>query len=657
VRNPREIAFRLKQELLNLCSWLSPPSLEVLEESPLAGLPDPATIIDYLRGSQFAGEVVRLAELILRHRFPLLGTVIETGEEVDWRRDYIHEVTSNLTYFRMVPYLDFSVAGEHKMVWELNRHQHLVLLAQAFRFTGRDEFVQEICHHLESWLAANPYMRGINWTSALEVALRALSWTWAYHLVGGQLDASLKQRLLEGIYLHGIYVERNLSIYFSPNTHLLGEAVALHALGVLFPSFPAAHRWRRLGAGLVASQMDFQVREDGSHFEQSSYYHLYALDMFLFHQALCMTTPDFTSKLGRMAEYLASLMGDARLLPMLGDEDGGRFFHPYGSRDRFGRATLATNAALLGNPRWIWREEDLHEQAIWWIGVAGMPRFSPDTIGVPYSQLFPQSGIGIMRAESLHIVIDAGPFGFGAAGHSHSDTLSLIVRLGSEDVLIDPGTYTYVADPQLRNCFRSSAAHNTVRIGERDQAVSVGPFRWTGKPEVWVREWKSTLAHDFLDAECCYFGFRHRRRFLLLKPNLLFVFDEIEGPDGSYPLEQFWHFGEPAVCVASGAIRIGAKSCLVLPEGERAELSEGGEHGWRSPVFGTKRPANVLRRRRNAPLPVSFWAVLDSSGGSQACLQVEDSRTCKFRMEGRETVLRYGSEGLPAIASATFDPD
>ena len=31
---------------------------------------------------------------------------------------------------------------------------------------------------------------------------------------------------------HGEFLESNLSTYFSPNTHLLGEGVALHAIGV-----------------------------------------------------------------------------------------------------------------------------------------------------------------------------------------------------------------------------------------------------------------------------------------------------------------------------------------------------------------------------------------------------------------------------------------
>ena len=122
----------------------------------------------------------RLAEEILRHRFPILGLTVDTGPTIDWRRDYVHEVSTGTPYFRRSPYLDFSRVGDHKVVWELNRHQHLTLLAQAFLLTGRREYVDEAFRQVESWLDSNPFLRGINWASALEVAFRALSWAWLW---------------------------------------------------------------------------------------------------------------------------------------------------------------------------------------------------------------------------------------------------------------------------------------------------------------------------------------------------------------------------------------------------------------------------------------------------------------------------------------------
>lgn len=160
---------------------------------------------------------------MLQHRFPFPGGILETGPDIEWRRDYRTNVIGETRYFRLIPYLDVRRAGDHKVIWDLNRQQHLVVLAQAFLFTGRREFLDEIERQIESWFDDNPYMRGINWTSSLEVAFRALSWMWVLHLIGSHLHQRTIRQLAVGLYQHGRYLENNLSIYFSPNTHLLGK--------------------------------------------------------------------------------------------------------------------------------------------------------------------------------------------------------------------------------------------------------------------------------------------------------------------------------------------------------------------------------------------------------------------------------------------------
>ena len=116
----------------------------------------------------------------------MFGVEIHTGPHIDWHRDYRNGKTSGNDYFRRIPYLDMESVGDHKWIWELNRHQHLIVLAQAHLLTGRYEFISEIEEELTSWLAQNPFVRGINWVSALEVAFRALS-VWIDLLTGDRL--------------------------------------------------------------------------------------------------------------------------------------------------------------------------------------------------------------------------------------------------------------------------------------------------------------------------------------------------------------------------------------------------------------------------------------------------------------------------------------
>jgi len=591
VRRPAEIAFRVRQELANVYLWRLPPPL--VREPGRPPLPDARPVVERLRPTAFAVEVLRLADEILRHHIPIFGGVIDTGPEIRWRRDYVHQIETGIEYFRSVPYLDFGRAGDHKYIWELNRHQHLVVLAQAFRFSGERVYLEEAQRQVESWLAANPFLRGINWASALEVAFRALSWVWLDHLAGEALPAAFRQSLVTALYRHGCFLEQNLSYYFSPNTHLIGEAVALHTLGQLYPEFPRSTRWQVRAAEVLEEEMEAQVMADGSHVEQSAYYHLYALDLFLWHAVRTKTSARFCDKLRRMADYLDALLGRAGRLPQIGDDDGGRLFHPYGARNAFGPATLATCAVRLERPEWIRSGEDLAEQAAWWIGEPALD-CAPEPRPEPSSRLFPNAGVAVMTAGDVQIVAKAGGFGPHTAGHSHSDVLSFVCRRGTRELLIDPGTYTYVAGAEWRDRFRGSAAHNTIRIDGADQAEATGPFRWRGLPEVSVRDWISTPDRDSLDAHCRYAGFLHRRRWVFLKPDLLLIFDQVEGPAGEHLVEQFWHAGD------------NPDTFDYLAFSRPAEFVP----AWRSRVFGSKESAPARCVTYRGTLPVSLAAAV-----------------------------------------------
>ena len=112
-----------------------------------------------------------------------------------------------------------------------------------------------------------------------------------------------------------------------------------------------------------------QVRDDGSHFEQSAYYHVYALDFFLLYRVLAKPAAAYDARLVAMASTSMRCWESTGTLPLIGDDDGGRLFHPYGERAGFGRATMATCAVLLERPEWLRGAEYVHEQAAWWMGV------------------------------------------------------------------------------------------------------------------------------------------------------------------------------------------------------------------------------------------------------------------------------------------------
>ena len=145
MRSAGELYFRLRQESANLRLHFAPPGLASTAHASLS-LPDANAVAESLRSSAYARQIGVLAEQISAGRLPILGLIVDFDGQ--WRRDPVHHIESAPDYFRRIPYLDPGAVGDHKIIWEFNRHQHWVALAQACRLTGRAEFLRTI----EAWI-------------------------------------------------------------------------------------------------------------------------------------------------------------------------------------------------------------------------------------------------------------------------------------------------------------------------------------------------------------------------------------------------------------------------------------------------------------------------------------------------------------------------
>ncbi len=348
-----------------------------------------------------------------------------------------------------------------------------------------------------SWIKANPYPLGINWGSTLEVAFRSLSWIWVDQLLAGAAEyAEFRAELLPALAFHGRYIERYLSTYFSPNTHLLGEAVALFFLGTLYPQMPGAARWKESGWKIVLHEAERQVRPDGVYFEQSLYYHVYALDFFLYARLLAARNgmeipPAYDAVLGRMLDVVAAL-AQAGPAEGFGDDDGGRLFNPRRNRTEQMTDPLALGAVMYSSEFLSGAADGGSDLVVRQSGrrqtLAGRERTRRAR-----SVAFPDGGLYVLADSQPYaqaMVVDAGPQGVGRSGHGHADALSLRLTMDGQRWLVDSGSGVYISkDPADRNTFRGTGAHNTLRVDGVDQAVADEPFSWTHIPTTHAENW------------------------------------------------------------------------------------------------------------------------------------------------------------------------
>jgi hypothetical protein len=608
-----------------------------------------------------AENIAERAEKICLHRFDLLGYEnLDYGAEIDWHCDRVHGKRAPLKPWVEIPYLDFAKVGDSKVTWEINRHQHLVTLAKAYRLTGDEKFSAELVRQWKHWHFMNPYPMGVNWASSLEVGFRSLSWIWIYFLLSGStaMTSNFRAEWLQALAVSGRHMECYLSTYFSPNTHLLGEGVALFFIGTLCPELPGAKRWQRLGWGIVQQESVRQVRADGLHFEQSTYYHVYALDFFL--HAFVLATlndlavpPDFQKSIERMLNVVC-LLGRSGPLPRLGDDDGGRLFDAQRNRGEHLVDPLAIGAILFGRGDFKAISGGLTEEALWLLGEGGAEEFDRPQAVTPEhkSAALKAGGLYVMAGADAgqQLVIDAGPQGAHTAGHGHADALSVTVNDRSRALLVDSGTFEYVGGGSERNRFRGTTAHNTLVVDGQDQAEPKGPFAWTRLPKVNAEGWINGQTFDLFMGS--HDGYRrladpvvHRRWVFSLKSRFWLVRDLALGT-GNHQLDLFWHFapglsrqGNDANFFREASGQVGLRMLAAEDSGWSVEVNE---QPW-SPVYGRKEPHEVLHFGTRADLPAEFATLLVPATVAQA----EDGQLIEVRPDSTEklvTTYRYRTD-------------
>jgi Heparinase II/III-like protein/Heparinase II/III N-terminus len=409
------------------------------------------------------------------------------GNPPRWHREALSGTQAPMAHWSRIDHLDSRVVGDHKLLWELNRHQYLVAPAFCWLLDREPRRLELIQSHLESWLADNPPRQGINWVSSLEVAYRAITWCWLLSMLrAAPWKPDLRMRLLDSLEAHARHVERYLSTYFSPNTHLTGEALGLFYLGTMLRQSRHARRWRATGAAILEAEIGRQVHKDGVYFEQTSQYHRYTAEIYLHYLLLAnasgwRVSDTVRDALGSLFAVLRSLASNAGHLPLVGDDDGGLLL-PFDHRSPDDvRALLLAAAVALGRPDLAVAEAS-PSFACWLCGVAKTDRVRAAPASVPewLDMYFASGGLAVLRdgwdGPAAVAVIDAGPHGALSCGHSHADALAMTLSLGIRDLFIDRGTLTYTGSE--RNEFRATVSHNTLEIDDTSSVTPGKAFKW-----------------------------------------------------------------------------------------------------------------------------------------------------------------------------------
>jgi hypothetical protein len=513
-----------------------------------------------------------------------------------------------------VPYRTEQGMGDVKLVWEINRLQYLVPVAIHAAATGDRELSRLCVQHVLSWIDANPPFRGVNWSSGIELALRSLSIAMVLGLVPSDLiEEDEAGRIGAALDAHLYWLRRYPSRFSSANNHLVAEAVGLTVLALALPDAAESGADFAEGAKTLNIEVLKQILPDGAPAEQSPTYGAFTIELALTAETLALgagrplLSAAARERLGTFADFVMGIAGAAGPVPRMGDDDEGRVVSGEVGSTEYVRSIARLVGAFHG-------DTPVHQtlrEAI--LAPAALPTRKP--LASLRKTTFSSGGYTVFRngtgETASRLVFDHGPLGYlSIAAHGHADALAVLLSRGEREIFVDAGTFLYHSGGKWRRYFRSTAAHNTLTIGGRDQSIQAGAFNWAAKARVRLLDTANAAeACAEQDGYRAEFGVVHTRCVRARPDGSYEVDDRLEGQlKAAFTAEIGFllAFGLNAEPVAGGwRVTDGSRTIAMVACPEGALRIERGDESadtgpWISPAFGIKEPATRLVARFDA---------------------------------------------------------
>jgi|GEM_PF-359551 len=526
---------------------------------------------------------------------------------VDWNFSSMPKSRWPNHHFSRINYRPGNPYGDIRVNWELNRLQFLPAMAAA----QPDQAISI----LSDWLEKNPYLHGPGYLSSMEVALRWISIYWSVCVSGDRLDSRLKTALTGLAASSGKYIEQRLSTYSSAGNHLIIEAVGLFWLGMALKESKPGRRWIEKSRRILGEQITRQIHPDGTSQEQSFWYLGFVLDA-LFHYFLMEDENKVPGEVRERVEKAVQFIDEMTLpdgvYPDYGDRDDGFVFRISGNYNESPfPGLLNTGSLLFKRPEWRRQNPAALDRLAFWSGKRD-PVLPFQNIGkgkdgycrTPALQTYPNGGMTLMKRGKGRLLFRHARLGLGnTCGHGHADALSVLFWWDNMPVLVDLGSGQYNGDQHIRNYFRSTIAHNTIEIGNQNQAEILGPFLWKKAYNTTLHsagQSPNLFAEASHDGYLKKFSIVHTRRVEYPENNKFSIEDSFPCPADT-PMRGAFHLGKcHKVKQLGNCIEVDFGKfifAILFPPMFSIQIFYGSENpflGWRSTVYGKWEPIHTV---------------------------------------------------------------
>ena len=457
--------------------------------------------------------------------------------------------------------------GDIRTNWELNRHYQFAGMAKSFYVTGDFSILEELQELFYDWNNKNHFLCGVEWTSAMEIAIRVNSWIYTYCFLNKAFEKynlennKILKDISRGIIIMTDYIVKHRAKYSSANNHLIVEMYAVGMSGIFFDYKP----WEKLAFNILTDELPRQNYSDGVNKEMSLHYQSFVMEAYgllmIEMQHNEIEIPEIWKEyLSNMSEFVCDCCGDFGETIVFGDNDEGKILDISGKHFDHYRYVLNLMGIVL-DKRYS-KMDEIHENICWIVDTQYIADSSKKELYIsPDVKSYKQGGYTLIRCQDnkIFIGIDHAELGFGSlAAHGHADALSFQMFIEGIPVFVDPGTYNYHVPKQTRDDFRATKNHNTVCINGENQAEMLGPFLW-GKRYLCQMP-RITVNDDGINiqVETRYAYTIHKRNVKLLtsKDFVIEIFDEVKSENNIKEISQIFSLG-PECKVIENQIVVG----------------------------------------------------------------------------------------------------
>lgn len=399
-------------------------------------------------------------------------------------------------------------------LWNHNLHyfEFLFALAKEYEESRCTSYLDKIKEYITAWIQRNPISSGNSAWACYPIALRLPNWIELYALLYEEMDRDgvFKAMLINSMFEQYTYLLNHLERHLLAN-HYFEDLKALVIASTFFGDAAVQEK----ASSELLKQCEEQILKDGMHFERSPMYQKIILeDLIRVEVALeAAHKPNETVRhfISNMLNAAVMLESGLDRLPLFND---------------CGKNVSKSLEALV--------------------------KAAENCLGIKPEKktCLPNGGFYVYelgKENEWRLIIDAGqPSPDYSPGHSHCEAMSFELFHHGRPVLVNCGTYAYQC--QQRKFFKSTEAHNTVRVAGVEQSECWSSFRMARRArirDVSVEERKIVI---------CMTDYKKHvlKRTISVQTDGLEIVDESKGES----LESYLHFADESktsmLCVQKG---------------------------------------------------------------------------------------------------------